>query len=81
MKYYVIPSYGFKEERIQRFIDLRSWCWSTFDYGVERKYITLHPGPSNLESGQKWAWHSEDDNLRIYFKSDEELALFKLKWL
>lgn len=80
MRYYVIPQYSYKEARIERFIELRNWCWDTFGPGVERKYIILHPTQDTLESINAWCWHTEQDQLRIYFKSDKELAVFKLKW-
>ena len=80
MKYYATPTTGYKEERIERFIELRNWCWDTFGPGVERKFITLHPTSTGVESIHKWAWHTDEEELRIYFKGDEELTLFKLKW-
>ena len=80
MKYYVTP-FGFREESIRKLIELRNWCWETFGPGVERKYVTLIPGPDHLESLDAWAWHTEDNQRRIYLRGDEELALFKLKWL
>lgn len=80
MKYYVTPRGYYKEEKIERFIELRNWCWETYGPGVERKYITLHPTDTMLESKNRWAWHTEEDYTRIYLKSDAELTLFKLKW-
>lgn len=67
------------DNRIQHFQELRNWCWETFGPGVERKWILLKAG-DKLESVNNWAWHTEYNEMRLYFKSDAELALFYLKF-
>jgi hypothetical protein len=63
-------------ERIDRFVELRNWCWNTFGPAAERDMEYFD---------NNWAWHAERDTdyskIFIYFASDRELSLFKLKWM
>lgn len=62
--------------RIDKFLELRNWCWETFGPAAERDIEYFD---------NNWAWHSDRNrdysNLFIYFTSDRELTLFKLKWI
>ena len=72
--------------RIQKFVEWRNWCWEVFGPGVERKWITLKPEPAGnngecrMVSENRWAWHTENEEMRLYFKDDETLSAFVLKW-
>ena len=58
------------------FLDVREWCWATFGAGCEVELKVVRPG-------QTWAWRYADKprpRTNLYFKSDAEAALFKLKW-
>jgi len=82
MKYHVeitLDIWG-SENRVAKFMEYRNWCWDTFGPGVERKWITLGVGEKGLETLNSWAWHTEHNEMRLYFKSDAELALFTLKY-
>lgn len=82
MKYHVevaLDIWG-KENRVAKFMEYRNWCWETFGPGVERKWILLHPTGNGMESLNRWAWHTEYEEVRLYFKSDAELTLFALKF-
>lgn len=66
------------------FFDAREWCWEHFGAGVE--YEHYH----NLEtySGRvsRWAWDCSKyqgasiNNGKIYLASEEDMALFTLRW-
>jgi hypothetical protein len=82
MKYHIevtLDIWG-SENRVAKFQEYRNWCWGTFGPGVERKWILLKPGTDGMESINTWAWHTEYTEMRLYFKSDAELALFALKF-
>jgi hypothetical protein len=49
----------------------RNWLWATYGPSCELSYSKL---------GDLWAWDTEYSRKRIYLKSDEELALFALKF-
>lgn len=52
----------------------RIWTWETYGPSCELVYVSPTAEPI-------WAWHSSTDGrMRLYFKSDEELALFQLRW-
>jgi hypothetical protein len=88
MKYHVETGYDIwgSDLRIARFKEWRAWCWEQFGPGTESKWIVLQPvatgnnGECRMESVERWAWHTEHNEMRLYFKSDAELAWFKLKW-
>lgn len=54
----------------------REWCWEQFGPGTERDTALR----SRHERDWRWAWDTEHGNCRIYFKGDEELSWFTLKW-
>jgi len=60
-------------DRAHMFNQWRVWCWETWGAGTERD----NPG---IEELAKWAWHTDQDQLRIYFRSEQELNWFKLRW-
>ena len=88
MKYYVevLPTIWGIDNRIEMFKEYRNWCWERFGPGVERKWITVGPvdagpnGQCEMVSKNTWAWHTEYEEMRIYFKSDAELAFFTLQF-
>ena len=83
MKYIVEPAYGFghgKDERINRYKELRAWLWDSFGPGCELDYVTLSFTPS-MNPVERWAWRTDNGHMRLYLRSDEELTLLKLKWL
>lgn len=88
MKYHVETGYDIwgSDARIAQFKEWRAWCWDQFGPGVETKWIALHAvadgteGQCHMEARERWAWKTEHDEMRLYFKTDDELAWFKLKW-
>jgi len=87
MKYHVEITFNIwgKENRLAQFMEYRNWCWEMFGPGVERKWITVGPedagpnGQCQMVSKDRWAWHTEGDEMRLYFKSDAEMSFFTLK--
>ena len=55
------------------FCHLREWCWSQWGPSCE-----LHLHRLNGSKDVDWCWESEYNKLRIYIRSDEQLALFTL---
>ena len=49
----------------------RAWCWTQFGPSAERDWV---------EGDTVWAWDTEFQHLRLYFKSDAELSMFLLRW-
>ena len=86
MKYIVEPDFGNdgRDGRIQRFKELRNQLWEIYGPGCELDYVVLQFDQPKVDgkifSVERWAWHTEYDNLRIYIKGDEELSFIKLKW-
>jgi hypothetical protein len=86
-KYYAEPELGIgRDNRIERFKELREWCWEMFGPACERDFVVLRPvpnfttGETKMQSVERWAWYSEFNNLRIYLRGDEEMTFFTLKW-
>ena len=73
-KYYVEPD-GAYIERYNILQAWREWCWDNYGPGTELK-TALHM----TDRRWRWAWDTEHGNARIYFKNDEELTWFTLKW-
>lgn len=86
MKYHVEVTFDIwgSDNRISKFKELREWCWDQFGPGTESKWIVVHPvdagpnGECRMEARERWAWQTEFNEMRIYFKSDAELSWFKL---
>lgn len=83
-KYRIYFSSVGKTNRFLQFVDIRNWLWDTYGSSSERDIILYLEDFKNTAFNKKWAWHVDDksrDNVYIYLASDEELALFKLKWM
>ena len=71
---------GRRTERLIAFNQVRQWCWETFGPSCEREHwLELdkfkHPVPN-----ERWCWHSDYGNFKIYLRSEKEANWFKLKW-
>ena len=56
------------------FREIREWCWQTWGPSCELKFISQEETP-------KWAWITDNHRTRIYFRDDEEVNWYKLRWL
>ena len=88
MKYHVETTFDIwgSDNRIEHFKEWRNWCWEAFGPGTETKWIVITPrevgneGQCCMESTTRWAWHTEYNEMRLYFKDDETLSAFMLQW-
>lgn len=57
----------------------RVWCWDTFGPSteIETQYM---PYPEDDPINDKWCWEYTQWKTRIYFKSDQEMNWFALRW-
>ena len=61
--------------------DVRIWCWDTYGSSCELPHwLLLHDNQWGIPN-DKWCWHTENDNFKIYLRTDKEANWFKLKWL
>lgn len=67
---------GPKQEKIDMFHRVRTWCWETFGPSTERDTYTS----ANVTA--PWAWHLDSQHYipYIYLKTNREQMLFTLKW-
>jgi hypothetical protein len=67
--------------RRQNFQKIRIWCWETFGPSAELDLVWgIYTGHDPFEATDRWSWRTENSELRIYFKSNAELSMFKLQW-
>lgn len=65
--------------RRPNFQTIRNWCWETFGPGSELEtHLSLNR--PDIDMSDRWCWKTDHDDLRIYFKSDNELSIYTLKW-
>ena len=80
--YYVKPKYTFFPHAANntstnfRFNEWRMWAWETWGPSAERD----SPFVRGWKDNPVWAWHTEDNQLRLYLRSEKELNWFKLRW-
>lgn len=74
--------YG-KAALIQKTLDLntiREWCWTTYGPSCELELWMATPDGS-ISKNDKWCWHTNFNNFKIYLHTEKEANWFKLKWL
>jgi hypothetical protein len=65
----------FARVEVQKFQDIRIWCWDTWGPSCElSKYTKL-----DIQN-PAWCWASTEWYTRIYFATDAEYSWFLLKW-
>ncbi len=75
-------NYG-RQSAIQKANDLnqiREWCWETYGPSCELDFW-LMLDDSAVSKNDKWCWHTNFDNFKIYLRTEKEANWFKLKWL
>ena len=66
-------------ERHLRYLEYRNYCWTTWGSSAERdEYMLLIK--RDIRPNQHWCWHTHDTIQRLYFKTEEELVWFNLRW-
>jgi hypothetical protein len=85
---YFITSRG--RDRIPNILEFqqwRDWAQDTWGHGIERDwcYALRREISRGDQPARIWGWLTDDNKVgnqpRLYLRSDEELALFKLKWM
>jgi len=71
---------GRRTERIIDFVAVREWCWNTFGSSCEREHW-LYLVKFNQPRNERWCWHSDFGNFKIYIRDEKEVNWFKLKWM
>jgi len=72
----------------KEYYDIREWCWDTWGPSKELNYwmldnkIALDFGTNQKvgSQNQHWCWQNDTYNRRLYFRTDKELVLLKLRW-
>jgi hypothetical protein len=86
-KYYVkadtfVPKMSVSgQSRRQYFFEWREWCWNT--WGPSKEVLEFGSNDvfdNKFCSNAHWCWQNEQYVVRIYLKSDDEAALFMLRW-
>jgi len=75
------PGLGRRTERMQGFIELRQWCWETLGMSCEREHWFELYKQNCAVPNERWCWHTDFGNFKIYLRSEKEANWFKLKWL
>lgn len=67
-------TYGiqFYRNELDKFIEVRNWCWHNWGPGAEIEHHALQPNV--------WSWECSQFNKRIYLQTDKEYNWFTLKW-
>lgn len=65
----------FGNHNIDRFIEVRNWCWEQWGSSCEFEYRKKlsDPNPS-------WCWLTDEWRIRIYLRSTKEVSCFLLRW-
>ncbi len=70
----------------KEYYDIREWCWETWGPSKELNYwlldnkITLGLDEKVGSQNQHWCWQNDTYSRRLYFRTDKELVLLKLRW-
>jgi len=76
--HYITPVWSSQLADKIRFFEWRNWCWETWGPGLERE-IAINLGSNYFPVG-RWAWHTEQNQRRLYFQTEKELNWFVLTW-
>jgi hypothetical protein len=75
-------SYGHQAitQKSQHLNLIREWCWQTYGSSCELDLWMSIPDQSTGKN-EKWCWHTNFNNFKIYLRTEKEANWFKLKWL
>jgi hypothetical protein len=66
----------------QTFLEWREWCWATWGPSKEiSEFTRLDLFDGVASSNPHWCWQNDQQNTRLYFKTDLEATMFALRWL
>jgi hypothetical protein len=77
---------GDRDDRIQKFLEIRQWCWQVWNASCELdNYLSAYRILKQTRYNDHWAWADTDyprtKGSHIYLTGDQELAFFRLKWM
>ena len=81
-KYYIESNSLYSSE----YYEIRAWCWETWGPSKELHFWlkdnvrSLTPKEKITCQNEHWCWQVGDTHHRVYFRTDKELVLFKLRW-
>jgi hypothetical protein len=78
-KYYIESTIADSKE----YYDVRAWCWETWGPSKELHFWlndSRRQGAQLSCQNEHWCWLTDSFNPRLYFRTDKELVLFKLRW-
>ncbi len=75
------PSLGRRTERILDFLEIRQWCWETLGASCEREHWLELNAKKAGTLNQRWCWHTDFGNFKIYIRTEADVNWFKLKWM
>lgn len=83
-----LPTYTQKTDRLKTFLMIRDWCHDVWGHTCERDLHTrlsedISIGEVQYKVNPHWSWHWDPGNpkYRLYFKDQEELNMFTMRWL
>jgi hypothetical protein len=65
----------FQTNELQKFSDVRNWCWQTWGPSCELEHYNKINPPNGF-----WCWGSTEWYIRIYLATPAEYSWFLLKW-
>lgn len=72
---------GRRPERLVAFLEVRQWCWDTMSPSCEREHWLELKQSNHSVPNERWCWHTDYGNFKIYLRTEKEANWFKLKWL
>jgi hypothetical protein len=67
-----------RQLRFSEFNEVRNWVWETYGPSCEREHwLNMN---TRFPVNPHWCWHTEFNELKIYFSTDKEANWAKLRW-
>jgi hypothetical protein len=63
------------------FNQVREWAWQTYGASCDREHWLNMNENNRFPVNPLWCWHTEFNELKIYFATDKEANWAKLKWI
>lgn len=80
-KYYIMPNAPWNRVGMNKFFEMREWCWNTWGHSKEiNEWMRDKLDPTSISQNNKWCWQNDTYNVRIYLRTDKELSHFLLTW-
>lgn len=82
-KFYIsiTATYGVPDDHIEKFYEIRQWCWDTWGAAREVNEWRYSKTPYHGDRNPHWSWINDGTRRRIYLRSKDEAMLVTLKWI